>query len=337
MGATVATQQAPVEQPDSIISNELQAATLTSILGSPDSSISSSRCSSHEVVSLLQNISPAQPVDTNSLADYLRSEGVEANSDEVDEMIRMLDPELNSLVEFTSSNQIGDTRTEDESLARRLAFEYARERSEMRDINRRISSVTRNNHSSIILSSTSVPTAAVESRNRHPCPSRESLDVGSQIWQALFNKSFLVGEVACRCGVLPASAVEQRESWVFLALPALTLLEVCAEPAGPDGSLALGPGLNVSTNAGHPWSQVFIDLREVREACSEKALVSKLKLACAADPDGGGYEDDFEVEVTRLRGLLQSAATTLTQTNEFRSNYEGVLDLIEAVVCHSDE
>jgi hypothetical protein len=94
--------------------------------------------------------------------------------------------------------------------------------------------------------------------------------------------------------------------------------------------------VNASTNAPLPWSQIFLDIREVRDACSDAELVSKLKLACAADPDGGGYEDEFEPEVTRLRGLLQSAATTLTQTIQFRSTYEGVLDLIEAVACSAD-
>ena len=354
MGATVATQQAPVEQTESSIPDELQAATLTSILESPNGSTSNPQCSSREVLSLLQNISPSQPVGTGNLADYLRNAGLEANSEEVDEMISMLDPELdslvaptlsnhhgdrdnqNSLVSSTSSNRIGDTRAEDETLARRLAYEYARERSEMRGINRRISLGSRNSPVLRHSSTTSTPTVAVESQNLHSNP-RESLDATSQIWQAFFNRSFLIGEQSCRSGVLPPSAVEQRESWVFLALPALTLLEVCAEPVGPDGSLVLGPGMHVANNAAHPWDKVFVDLCEVRAACSDNALVSKLRLACAADPDGGGYEDDFEVEVTRLRGLLQSAATALTQTNEFRSNYEGVLDLVEAVVCTPDE
>ena len=53
----------------------------------------------------------------------------------------------------------------------------------------------------------------------------------------------------------------------------------------------------------------------------------------AADPEEGASFDDpvGDAALTRFAGLLQNAATALTQTDAFRDSFEGVLALIDAV------
>ena len=168
---------------------------------------------------------------------------------------------------------------------------------------------------------------------RQPCGEAE-------LWQAFLDRSFAVGEQRVLDGVLERAAIEQRESYIFLALPALVFLDMIEETARrhrvePD-VISFGSNMAVTGSTCPPsWSSVVSTLVDVRTALNaavdDPTLVGRLRLACAADPSEGGLFDDNEPTLTRLRGLLEAAATKLTQTDRFRGTFEGVFVLIEAV------
>ena len=185
----------------------------------------------------------------------------------------------------------------------------------------------------------------------------------AQIWSAFLNRCFQVGEAACKDKILDGEAIQQRESFVFLALPALTLLDIVVRTLSSAGvsdgrgesrgnargpsptSLSFAPGLHVDAASlaadGADWFPVVASLLELQAAlpsaeAADATLRGRLRLALCADPEEGvSFHDATDAAVTRFSGMLQNAATLLTQTDTFRDSFEGVLDLIDTVAISS--
>ena len=76
----------------------------------------------------------------------------------------------------------------------------------------------------------------------------------------------------------------------------------------------------------------------MRQGAEAKGGSPPVGLALCADPEEGVSFHDAtatDAAVTRFSGMLQNAATLLTQTDTFRDSFEGVLDLIDTVAISS--
>lgn len=178
----------------------------------------------------------------------------------------------------------------------------------------------------------------------------------ASLWQAFLNRSFQVGESCCRDKLLDVEAVQMREAFIFLALPALTLLDIVARsimvnsssvaddatldtlPEEEAPTLLFAPGLGVSADtACGDWEDVVATLLQLLAAlpvaeAADPTLRQRLRLALAADPEeGASFDEASDASLTRFSGMLQNAATALSQTDTFRDSFEGVLDLVDVV------
>ena len=150
------------------------------------------------------------------------------------------------------------------------------------------------------------------------CAAEEINGEEESMWADFVNRCFLVGESSVRSGVLEAAALFDRDPFVYVALPSLALLDICAAP--PPATIP------------KTWRAITAPLEVVAARLLETpTLTARLRLACAADPgEGASFESDEAI--TQLRGLLQGSATLLTQTATFRASFEGVLELLGAVL-----
>jgi len=259
--------------------------------------------SQRDVTHLLERVSsPTGQVVASQLGSYLEAEGIFARPEEVEEMIRMLGP----------GNGPADTRDQEGAVL-------------------------------------DLPTAA-PGRDRRATAEGAGAVAGTDddaLWAAFLNRCFAVGEGAVRGGVIEAGAVSAREAYVMLALPAITLLDMCSAPSGSANATVAGvmfaTGFSISAEtAPTRWRSVVAAVGEASQRLWEAEVHdptfrAKLRLACAADPEDAApspFEGDGEgaTALTAVKGLLMSAAVSLTQTERFRESFEGVLELIEATM-----
>jgi hypothetical protein len=265
-----------------------------------------------EAVALISRITgPRGLVDETLLLRYLRSEGISASISEVREMIRMLGeknvPSLPSHHSTTSANH------RDSFLLASAPPRWEEEDEEE----------GRSNPS--------------QGPRRNLTIVHDARSLSDDLWALFLNRSFIVGEAACREKFLEAGAIEQREAFIFLAIPCVTFLDIIM--TSQLGEVNFGPGRSLTLDQSPPdWKPIIQSLVEAGSGIKtfqsqDVTFISKLKLALSADPvEGISFEDTSDAPLTRIRGLLQGAATTLTQTERFRETYEHVFGLIDSVM-----
>lgn len=253
-------------------------------------------------------------VSVSRLSTYLASEGLDASDEDIKEMLRMLP---SSWITATDATNL----VEEEEQQNTYGVDYSHEMD------------------------TYTPQEPYEPKIYHDVnsPSRK---VQELVWKSFLNRSFAVGDISIQEHILEASAIEQRESYVFIAIPALTFLDLITTPNDFDNPLSLnqeylkfGDDAIISINScPGEWKLPLKSILDARfdlyqSEKSDNTLRSRLKLALAADPDEGISFDDREEDgpINRIRGKLQGAATAITQTSQFRDTFESVLDLLEAV------
>jgi hypothetical protein len=257
-------------------------------------------------------------VSVSRLSEYLSSEGLEASEDDVKEMLRMLP---SSWVSIADVQSIASEEQEANTYGVDYSYEtdtYTAEEPYVPKIYHDVDSAPRK--------------------------------LQELVWKHFLNRAFAVGDMALQEHVLEASAVEQREVYVFIAIPSLTFLDLITSASDSafndddDGDRHLdyiqfgeGAAVSLETCPGE-WKGPLKDMLAARldlhqSQRTDPTLTERLKLALAADPDEGISFDDRDVDgpINRIRGLLQSAATAITQTSQFRDTFETVLDLLEAV------
>lgn len=164
------------------------------------------------------------------------------------------------------------------------------------------------------------------------CPS-----ITDDLWQIWLNRSFVVGEAACRAGLLDREAIEQREPFIFIALPSLTFMDILSN--SPLGFLNFSRTVRISQeNTPSDWAIAVTYLFEAQsmfrwEVDVDDTFLVRLRLSVVADPLDGLDDGLSDRTLSQVRGLLQSSSTALSQTALFRENFECVLRLIEEVTA----
>ena len=127
-------------------------------------------------------------------------------------------------------------------------------------------------------------------RDREEEEQRNRKALEATLWQAFTNRAFEVTENACREKLLDAEAIAQREAFIFLAVPALTLLDVVVR-SGANGGDAATVAFSRSTRVGAAtvpgggeWQPVVAALLEVAAQmpaaeAADKTLRQRLRLA----------------------------------------------------------
>lgn len=241
-------------------------------------------------------------VSRAKLLRYLHAQGLPANQDEVEEMIKMLSP--------SDSN--------DDALP-----------------------AASNAHSATLDATSAESASSSQAFGSESGVNSAEQSLDDELWQAFLNRSFTVGEAMLSQGLLEREAIEQREAFVFVALPALTFLDVVINDQSNGESISFGRGVSVSPSSAPPeWQPIITSLCHARRlllgaTSSDATLVNRLRLSCAADPEEGYAFDDAtaDADLTQIRGQLQSAATAATQTDRFKENYESVFELISSIAA----
>jgi len=269
-------------------------------------------------------------ISVPSLMEYLFREGLEPTAEEAAEMIRMLKPE--EVIGLLHPGEPIDPHAgRSDGTSVRQNFVGIREGYTIRRDTEGAQSPLQQDYAAY--RSQFSPEGSQPSSDDGIAQS-EARALNTRMWQAFLDRSFIVGEASCREGVLELEALEQREAYIFLGLPALTFLDMIS--GSPDGKVSFGPGFCVSWSRAPPgWRPIIESLeaagRKLRLAeTTDPTLAARLRLSCAADPDEGAEFNEGRVDdiLTQLRGGLQSSATLLTQIDTFKDTYEGVIELI---------
>lgn len=167
------------------------------------------------------------------------------------------------------------------------------------------------------------------------------------IWTSFFNRAFEVGEVAVSAGLIAPEDVEDQEVYLFLGLPALTLLEaVLRSLPDPGPSISMSDGLVVTPETCPPeFKPLFSALSRVKtelltgelSSTEQRALRAVVLYAGDADkPDPlEGIAPERSVLINRVSATVQGVATAVSQLSFFKASFNNVLVLLSASVSSS--
>eukprot|EP00760_Papus_ankaliazontas_P001056 PhM_4_TR10367/c0_g1_i1/m.27426 len=173
------------------------------------------------------------------------------------------------------------------------------------------------------------------------------------LWRTVFNTTYDVGETCLRCGVIPMDDVEAHEAYLYIGLPALTILHcVHLSLDLPGDTLHLGSGCcltgaDVDSNelrcvldgvpdAKHRLRQLKRTSASFRTEWSDVRRCVVAESSESVDFGDRTYPAERHVEHNGLRAAIYNIATPLTQTETFRKNFQNIMDMLRALDLSTD-
>ena len=182
----------------------------------------------------------------------------------------------------------------------------------------------------------------------------------AEVMSALCDACFSAGQHAIASGLLSADQIEERAAEVFVALPALALLDVAAgreDDRFDFGQACSGvrapPRADASGGYVSRLADVFVKLEDARvlllagggargsgpQGAALRAAVCHTIVSATDDGTRAARHHAREREgadnlvAVQIAGPLQAAAATVTQLEAFKDAFENVLALLEAVAA----
>ena len=180
--------------------------------------------------------------------------------------------------------------------------------------------------------------------------SRDMRPVEKKLWLNLFNACYACGMRALSTGLLNLRDVEDQESWLFLGMPALAILECCLRSAARqrDGHLLLADGTSLrhgdirasvvddgdSAAALGEMLELIVQIRSASAGAeprlSEESLnVLRVKILHASGDASRAADNETEVLLNQLCGKAIGIATQVSSLPFFRFAFLTVLEAIE--------